>query len=64
MTQDQHLTDRERQIVELVALGARNREVAAKLSISEQTVKNHLRNIFIKLGVKSRYGLIVRKGKA
>lgn len=48
---------RERQIVGLVAQGFRNREIADELFISEQTVKNHLRNIFSKLGVQDRLEL-------
>src|SRR5476651_2767135 len=45
------LSDREKEIVQLVAQGFRNREIGEKLFISEQTVKNHLHNIFDKLGV-------------
>jgi DNA-binding NarL/FixJ family response regulator len=51
------LSDREKQVVQLVAQGVRNREIAKKLFISEQTVKNHLRNIFDKLGVSDRLEL-------
>src|SRR6202023_1121715 len=40
------LSDREKQIVQHVAQGFRNKEIAEKLFISEQTVKNHLHNIF------------------
>ena len=40
--------------MELVAQGYRNKEIAEKLFISEQTVKNHLHNIFDKLGVSDR----------
>src|SRR6202451_2430740 len=40
------LSDREKEIVQLVAQGFRNREIGEKLFISEQTVKNHLHNIF------------------
>src|ERR1041385_7192591 len=48
------LSGREREIMALVAQGYRNKEIARKLSISEQTVKNHLHNIFDKLGVSDR----------
>ena len=51
------LTAREQEIVSLVAQGFRNKEIADKLSISEQTVKNHLHNIFDKLGVSDRLEL-------
>jgi DNA-binding NarL/FixJ family response regulator len=48
------LSPRERQIIQLVLAGCRNREVAKELGISEKTVKNHLSNIFDKLGVGDR----------
>jgi DNA-binding NarL/FixJ family response regulator len=51
------LSDREKEIVQLVAQGFRNREIGEKLYISEQTVKNHLHNIFDKLGVSDRLEL-------
>src|SRR5271170_6305843 len=44
------LSTREREIVALVAQGYKNKEMAEKMFISEQTVKNHLHNIFDKLG--------------
>jgi DNA-binding NarL/FixJ family response regulator len=51
------LSTREKQIVSLVARGFRNKEMAEKLFISEQTVKNHLHNIFDKLGISDRLEL-------
>ena len=51
------LTTREREIVVLVAQGFKNKEMADKMFISEQTVKNHLHNIFDKLGVFDRLEL-------
>ncbi len=51
------LSDREKEIVQLVAQGYRNKEIGEKLFISEQTVKNHLHNIFDKLGVSDRLEL-------
>ena len=51
------LSDREKQIVQHVAQGFRNKEIAEKLFISEQTVKNHLHNIFDKLGISDRLEL-------
>jgi two-component system, NarL family, nitrate/nitrite response regulator NarL len=51
------LSQREREIVALVAQGFKNKEMAEKMFISEQTVKNHLHNIFDKLGVSDRMEL-------
>lgn len=51
------LSAREREIVALVAQGYKNKEMAEKMFISEQTVKNHLHNIFDKLGVSDRLEL-------
>jgi len=48
------LTEREKEILQMVATGVTNREVAHRLSISVNTVKVHLRNIFAKLGAESR----------
>jgi DNA-binding CsgD family transcriptional regulator len=48
------LTEREREVLALVASGASNREVAAELVLSEHTVRRHLQNIFAKLDVSSR----------
>jgi DNA-binding NarL/FixJ family response regulator len=51
------LTARELDVVGSIASGFTNREIAAKFSISEQTVKHHLRNIFDKVGVSNRLEL-------
>jgi two-component system nitrate/nitrite response regulator NarL len=51
------LSVREREIVALVAQGFKNKEMAERMFISEQTVKNHLHNIFDKLGVSDRLEL-------
>jgi len=48
------LTDRELEVLKLVAQGLNNREVAKRLFISENTVKNHVRNILEKLQLHSR----------
>jgi DNA-binding CsgD family transcriptional regulator len=48
------LTDREREVLSLVAIGRTNRQIAAALRISEHTVARHLSNIFDKLAVTSR----------
>lgn len=51
------LSQREKQVVELIAQGFKNKEIADRMFISEQTVKNHLHNIFDKLGVSDRLEL-------
>jgi DNA-binding NarL/FixJ family response regulator len=48
------LTERELQVLRLVAAGLSNRRIATTLVLSERTVHRHLSNIFIKLGVSSR----------
>ena len=48
------LTDRELQVLRLIATGMSNREIAGELTISENTVKNHVRNILEKLHLHSR----------
>lgn len=52
------LSTREHEVLSLVANGASNREIAEDLFISEHTVKNHMTNIFHKLGVTDRSQLI------
>jgi DNA-binding NarL/FixJ family response regulator len=51
------LSPREDEIVSLVAQGFKNKEIGEKMLISEQTVKNHLHNIFDKLHVSDRLEL-------
>jgi DNA-binding NarL/FixJ family response regulator len=48
------LTQREGEILKLIAAGKDNREIAASLNIEEKTVKNHINNIYSKIGVRSR----------
>ncbi|MGW0732756.1 response regulator [Streptomyces sp. NPDC002851] len=48
------LSDREREVLHLVAKGTSNREIARELFISEATVKTHLTHLYAKLGVKDR----------
>ena len=53
------LTRRERDIVKLIASGATNKKVADELDITERTVKGHLSNVFMKLGVEDRLKLML-----
>ena len=53
------LTDRELEVLRLVAQGMSNKEIAAELYISENTVKNHVRNILEKLHLHSRMEAVV-----
>ncbi len=54
-----NLSNMEMKVVELIVYGFSNKQIAKKLSISEKTVKAHLTNIFMKLGLENRYQLIV-----
>lgn len=53
------LTRREKMIISYLVQGWRNREIAEHLSISEQTVKNHLRAVYDKVGVSDRLELVL-----
>ncbi len=53
------LTDREMEVLRLVARGLNNRDIAKELFISENTVKNHVRNILEKLQLHSRMEAVV-----
>jgi two-component system, NarL family, response regulator YdfI len=53
-----NLTEREKEVLAAVALGERSKEIAAKLHITERTVKAHLASIYQKMGVDSRAGAI------
>ena len=57
------LTEREREIVKLLAVGKANKEISAATGISENTVKSHVASIIEKLGVKSRTEAAVVAGK-
>jgi DNA-binding NarL/FixJ family response regulator len=48
------LTNREQQLVPMIGRGMTNKEIAAQLSLSEQTVKNHVHRILRKTGVEDR----------
>jgi DNA-binding NarL/FixJ family response regulator len=54
------LTDRERQVLELISRGCNNGDIAGRLSISHKTVRNHVSNVFAKLHVADRAQAIVR----
>jgi len=58
------LTDREDEVLELIAAGRSNQEIATRLAISDKTVRNHVANIFNKLRVADRAGAIVRAREA
>jgi DNA-binding NarL/FixJ family response regulator len=53
------LSERERAVVQLVAEGISNREIAEHMKISEHTIKNHLFRIYAKLGISSRLDIIL-----
>ena len=62
---DKNLSARELEVLKLIAGGHRNREIAQKLSISEETVKMHVRNIMVKLNANDRTHAVtiaVRRG--
>jgi DNA-binding NarL/FixJ family response regulator len=54
----ERLTFREKQVMESIVAGCKNREIAEKLFLSEQTVKSHVNRIFRKFGVTSRSQLV------
>lgn len=53
-------SDREMEVLQQVYEGATNKQIAQHLFISENTVKTHLKNIYIKLDANTRYGALVR----
>lgn len=57
------LSPRERQILSVLAQGATNKEIARILHISEKTVRNHLSNVYRKMGVHSRAQAIVKASR-
>jgi DNA-binding NarL/FixJ family response regulator len=54
MGEHDSLTNREHEVLNEVAKGKRNREIAEDLGISEATVENHIHHVFEKLGVSNR----------
>jgi DNA-binding NarL/FixJ family response regulator len=59
-----HLTDREREVLELVAQGRSNTVIAAQLHLSQKTIRNNVSNILAKLQVADRAQAIVRAREA
>jgi DNA-binding NarL/FixJ family response regulator len=57
---DEELTGREREVVQLLAVGATNAQIADQLVVSECTVKSHVRHILRKLGAVNRAQAISR----
>ncbi len=58
------LSDREREVLDLLAAGLPNAAVARRLFLSEKTVRNHVTSVFAKLGVQDRAEAIVRARQA
>ncbi len=58
-----HFSRRERESLELLLQGLSNKQIAAKLGVTEHTIEFHLKNIYAKLGVRSRAEAIVKLGK-
>jgi two-component system, NarL family, response regulator LiaR len=58
------LTERETDVLRLLARGKANKEVAQELSIGEKTVKTHVSSILAKLGVQSRTQAVLHAMKA
>jgi DNA-binding NarL/FixJ family response regulator len=58
------LSERETEIIRLIARGLSNKEIAGRLSVSEKTVKNHISRIFTKLGITARTQAAIHAMKA
>jgi DNA-binding CsgD family transcriptional regulator len=64
MAQSPELSNREREVVQLLLQGRSNKQIASSLTISERTVEFHLKNIYTKFDVSSRVELILKLGSA
>jgi DNA-binding CsgD family transcriptional regulator len=62
MAQENHLSNREQEVVTLLLQGKSNKQIATSLSLSESTVEFHLKNIYTKYNVRSRVELILKLG--
>jgi len=56
--QSNHITTREKEILELVLDGLNNRQIGEKLFISAKTVKNHIYSVYQKIGIQNRMQLV------
>jgi DNA-binding NarL/FixJ family response regulator len=57
---DRVLTPRESEIITLLILGCRDREIATQLTIGPETVKTHVRSILLKMGARTRASAAVK----
>jgi len=56
----EHLSSRERMVLALIAKGQSNKRVAQTLSVTPETIKSHLKRVFVKLGAKTRAEAVLR----
>ncbi len=59
-TEDTDITEREREVLRLLAAGCSNKEIAKTLFLAEGTVKNHVSNILAKMGVRDRLRAVLK----